>query len=72
MYDQVECFDALVCAAGEAHLGPFDSMSEAEFVLGIESKLLGQIRLVLLGRSLISDGARSPWCRVTSSTIRSR
>ena len=56
MYDQVGSFDALVCAAGEAHLGPFDSMSEAEFALGIESKLLGQIRLVLLGRPLISDG----------------
>ena len=37
MYDQVGSFDALVCAAGEAHLGPFDSMSEAEFALGIES-----------------------------------
>ena len=56
MYDQVGSFDALVCAAGEAHLGPFDSMSEAEFALGIESKLLGQIRLVLLGHPLISDG----------------
>ena len=56
MYHQVGSFDALVCAAGDAHLGPFDSMSEAEFALGIESKLLGQIRLVLLGRSLISDG----------------
>ena len=56
MYQHVGSFDALVWAAGEADLGPFDSMSEAEFVLGIESKLLGQIRLVLLGRSLISDG----------------
>ena len=56
MYEHVGSFDALVCAAGDAHLGPFDSMSEAEFVLGIESKLLSQIRLVLLGRSLISDG----------------
>jgi NAD(P)-dependent dehydrogenase (short-subunit alcohol dehydrogenase family) len=71
-YHQVGSFDALVCAAGDAYLGPFDSMSEADFVLGIESKLPGQIRLVLLGRSLISEGARSPWCRVTSSTIRSR
>ena len=31
-------------------------MSERDLRLGIESKLLGQIRLVLLGRSLISDG----------------
>jgi NAD(P)-dependent dehydrogenase (short-subunit alcohol dehydrogenase family) len=72
MYHQVGSFDALVCAAGDAYLGPFDSMSEAEFVFGIESELLSQIRLVLLGRSLISNGALSPRCRVTSSTIRSR
>jgi NAD(P)-dependent dehydrogenase (short-subunit alcohol dehydrogenase family) len=56
MYEEVGRFDAVVCAAGEAHLGPFDTMSEAELAVGIESKLLGQIRLVLLGRSLISDG----------------
>lgn len=56
MYRKVGNFDALVCAAGEAHFGPFDTMSERDLALGIESKLLGQIRLVLLGRSLISDG----------------
>jgi NAD(P)-dependent dehydrogenase (short-subunit alcohol dehydrogenase family) len=56
MFRQVGAFDALVCAAGEAHFGPFDTMSEDELALGIESKLLGQVRLVLLGRSLIADG----------------
>jgi NAD(P)-dependent dehydrogenase (short-subunit alcohol dehydrogenase family) len=56
LYEEVGRFDAVVCAAGEAHLGPFDTMTEAELAVGIESKLLGQIRLVLLGRSLISDG----------------
>jgi NAD(P)-dependent dehydrogenase (short-subunit alcohol dehydrogenase family) len=55
MYNQVGTFDALVCAAGEAHFGPFDSMSEADFALGIGSKLLGQIRLILQGRPLIAD-----------------
>lgn len=56
MYERVGRFDAVVSAAGEAYFGPFDTMSEAELALGIESKLLGQIRLVLLGRSLISEG----------------
>jgi NAD(P)-dependent dehydrogenase (short-subunit alcohol dehydrogenase family) len=56
MYRRAGSFDALVCAAGEAHFGPFETMSETELALGIHSKLLGQIRLVLLGRSLISDG----------------
>ncbi len=56
MYQEVGRFDAVVCAAGDAHLGPLDAMSEAEFGVGIESKLLGQVRLVLLGRALIADG----------------
>ena len=29
MFWQVGAFDALVCAAGEAHFGPFDTMSAA-------------------------------------------
>ncbi len=56
MYGEVGAFDALVCAAGEAYFGPFDSMSEEDLMLAIESKLLGQIRLVQLGRSLIAEG----------------
>ncbi|MPZ67812.1 MAG: short chain dehydrogenase [Pseudonocardiaceae bacterium] len=56
MYEQVGGFDALVCTAGEAHFGPFETVTEEELALGVRSKLLGQIRLVLLGRSLISGG----------------
>jgi NAD(P)-dependent dehydrogenase (short-subunit alcohol dehydrogenase family) len=56
MYEQVGGFDALVCTAGEAHFGPFDTATEEELALGVHSKLLGQIRLVLLGRSQIADG----------------
>ena len=55
MYEQVGGFDALVCTAGEAHFGPFEAATEEELALGVHSKLRGQIRLVLLGRSLISD-----------------
>lgn len=56
MYEQVRSFDALICTAGEAHFGPFETATEGDLDLGVRSKLLGQIRLVLLGRSLISDG----------------
>jgi NAD(P)-dependent dehydrogenase (short-subunit alcohol dehydrogenase family) len=56
MYQRVGSFDAVACAAGEAHFGPFGTMTEEELALGVHSKLLGQIRLVLLGRSLIGDG----------------
>jgi NAD(P)-dependent dehydrogenase (short-subunit alcohol dehydrogenase family) len=56
MYEHVGRFDALVCTAGEAHFGPFETATEEELALGVHSKLLGQIRLVLLGRSQISHG----------------
>jgi NAD(P)-dependent dehydrogenase (short-subunit alcohol dehydrogenase family) len=56
MYHWIGGFDALVSAAGEAHFGPFETVTEEELALGVQSKLLGQVRLVLLGRSLISDG----------------
>jgi NAD(P)-dependent dehydrogenase (short-subunit alcohol dehydrogenase family) len=56
MYERIGSFDALACAAGEAHFGPFETATEEELALGLHSKLLGQMRLVLLGRSLISEG----------------
>jgi NAD(P)-dependent dehydrogenase (short-subunit alcohol dehydrogenase family) len=56
MYRRIGGFDALACAAGEAHFGPFETANEEELALGVHSKLLGQLRLVLLGRSLISEG----------------
>jgi NAD(P)-dependent dehydrogenase (short-subunit alcohol dehydrogenase family) len=56
MYRRIGSFDALACAAGEAHFGPFATMTEEELALGVQSKLLGQMRLVLLGRSLVSEG----------------
>lgn len=56
MYDRVGTFDALACAAGEAHFGPLETLTEQDLALGISSKLLGQVRLVLLGRSRISEG----------------
>jgi NAD(P)-dependent dehydrogenase (short-subunit alcohol dehydrogenase family) len=56
MYRRIGSFDALACAAGEAHFGPLATMTEDELALGVHSKLLGQARLVMLGRSLIADG----------------
>jgi NAD(P)-dependent dehydrogenase (short-subunit alcohol dehydrogenase family) len=56
MYRRIGGFDALACAAGEAHFGPFETATEEELALGVHSKLLGQLRLVLHGRSLISEG----------------
>ncbi|WP_437506153.1 short chain dehydrogenase [Sorangium sp. So ce1099] len=55
-YREIQGFDALVCAAGDAYLGDFESMTEADVAVGVQSKLLGQVRLVLLGRPFLREG----------------
>lgn len=53
-YKQVGKFDALICTAGDAHIGPLASMTEADFRIGANSKLMGQVNLVLMGQHYIN------------------
>ena len=46
-------FDALISAAGDGHFGPLDAMTDVQFRIGLESKLLGQVNLVLIGQHYI-------------------
>ncbi len=55
MYEKVGSFDALICTAGNAHFGLLTEMTEEEFYIGIKSKLMGQINLILQGITHISD-----------------
>ena len=54
MYEKIGAFDALVCAAGEGHFGPFAKMTDTEFRISINSKLMGQVNLVLVGQHYIN------------------
>ena len=54
LFKQVGPFDALVSAAGDAWFGPLKSMTDKEFRIGIDSKLMGQINLVLIGQHYIN------------------
>ncbi len=56
MFKKIGSIDAVVCTAGGAHFGPLETLTEKEFEIGIRSKLMGQINLVLLGTSSVSDG----------------
>lgn len=49
-------FDALVATMGRAHLGNFAEMTDEHFKIGIDSKLLAQINLVLIGQRYIKPG----------------
>ncbi|MGO4291909.1 short chain dehydrogenase [Chitinophaga sp. RAB17] len=54
LFKQAGAFDALVCTAGDAYFGPLKNMTDKEFRIGVESKLMGQINLVLIGQHHIN------------------
>jgi len=45
--------DSILCIAGEAKWAPFDELTEEDYDLGLKSKLMGQVNLVRLGRSVL-------------------
>ncbi len=56
IYERVGSFDAVICTAGGGYFGPFDAMRDREFRQGVESKMMGQINLVLEGHQRIKHG----------------
>lgn len=55
MYEQAGAFDALVCVAGDGHFGPLGKMTDADFRISVNSKLMGQVNLVLIGQHYINS-----------------
>ncbi|POZ61318.1 short chain dehydrogenase [Chromobacterium alticapitis] len=56
MFEQAGRLDAIVSATGNLHFGPLSEMSAADFRVGLENKLLGQIDLALTGQHYLNDG----------------
>ncbi len=56
MFEQIGPFDALVSATGAVHFGPLGDITQDEWQLGLNNKLMGQINLVMEGAKHISDG----------------
>ena len=48
--------DAIVSTTGNLHFGPLSTMTDSQFNLGLQDKLLGQIRLALIGQHFLRDG----------------
>jgi len=57
LFQQTGRFDALICAAGSVTFAPLGEMSEKDFALGLQNKLMGQVNLLLIGREFANDGA---------------
>ncbi|WP_280808720.1 short chain dehydrogenase [Variovorax boronicumulans] len=56
LYAAVGCVDAIVSAAGGLFFGPLAETRPADFNIGLQDKLLGQVRLALLGQHMLADG----------------
>lgn len=55
-YEKVGPLAAVVSAAGNVKFAPFQDMHEADYAIGLEDKLMGQVNLVLIGREYVSEG----------------
>lgn len=54
MYEKAGSFDAVVSAAGDGHFGLLKEMTDADFRISVNSKLMGQVNLVLIGQHYIN------------------
>ncbi|MGV3345228.1 short chain dehydrogenase [Enterobacteriaceae bacterium LUAb1] len=48
--------DAVISATGSVHFGPLTEMTVTQFSQGLQDKLMGQVRLVLMGKSFVNPG----------------
>jgi NAD(P)-dependent dehydrogenase (short-subunit alcohol dehydrogenase family) len=56
MFESIGNVDAVICIAGEAKWAAFDSMTEEDFYIGLNSKLMGQVNLVRIGQNYLNSG----------------
>jgi NAD(P)-dependent dehydrogenase (short-subunit alcohol dehydrogenase family) len=56
LFDEVGEFDAVISTAGDVHFGPLAEFTQDHFEVGLRSKLMGQVNLVVLGLKHIRAG----------------
>ncbi|WP_322014687.1 short chain dehydrogenase [Paraburkholderia sp. J12] len=56
LFEQVGRVDAIVSAAGHVFFGPLSQMNTGQFDIGLQDKLLGQVRLALIGQHYLNEG----------------
>jgi NAD(P)-dependent dehydrogenase (short-subunit alcohol dehydrogenase family) len=54
LFSQTGTFDALISTAGPTYVGPWKTLTDKEFRVGVEGKMMGQINLVLIGQHYIN------------------
>ena len=58
MFKQIGQVDAVISTAGVANFAALSDLSDADFELALNNKLMGQVNLVRLGCEYVSDGGR--------------
>lgn len=56
MFESIGNVDAVICIAGDAKWAAFDSMTEKDFYIGLNSKLMGQVNIVRIGQGYLNAG----------------
>lgn len=56
LFEQSGELDAIIAATGSVHFGPLNEMSSEQFNKGLQDKLMGQVRLVLIGQHYLKPG----------------
>ncbi len=56
-YKKYPELDAVVCIAGTAKWAPLTDMTNDDYYIGIQSKLMGQVNLVRIGMQYLKPGA---------------
>ena len=56
MFKSIGAVDAVACIAGEAKWAAFETLSEQDYHIGLNSKLMGQVNLVRVGLNHINPG----------------
>ena len=54
MFNDIGSFDALVSTAGLAKFGGLDELTAEDYLLGLTNKLMGQVKLFMIGRGYIN------------------
>ncbi|MGH8151994.1 MAG: short chain dehydrogenase [Rhodanobacteraceae bacterium] len=55
MFEKIADADAVVCCAGNAAFKPFADLTDADYELGLRSKLMGQVALARIAKAHLRD-----------------
>ena len=56
LFDKIQGVDAVVSCAGNAAFKPFAELTDADYELGLRSKLMGQVSLARIAKDHVRDG----------------